>query len=288
MTNIFVPSLRPLENRKADVLRKVSRALGDSKNQPMLVGAFARDIWFWHLNGVETGRATEDIDISMAFKGWDVFQSFAESLKEVGFMQPDPESPEKLIDSETGQKLDMIPFGGVSSDGRSITWHGNQAQFCILGFEDSYKSAAILPLDAEENPSFRVATLPGIMTLKMMSFYERLAERKRKDGDDIGFTMTHYMRVGDNVTRLSQGAEADIMNIIEGDLQRASSFLLGRDMARLAKPITQIEILSRLRDEISSQSNCPLAQELTRVTKGNFQRARDLLRDLLNGYESAC
>ncbi|MEI6646428.1 MAG: hypothetical protein WCP12_10350 [bacterium] len=287
MTNIYVPSSRPLENRKADVLRKVSRALGDSEAQPMLVGAFARDVWFWHLNGIETGRATEDIDISMAFKGWDVFQSFAESLKSVGFVQPDPESPEKLVDSETGQKLDMIPFGGVSSDGRSITWHGNQARFSILGFEDSYKSAAMLPLDAEENPRCRLATLPAIMTLKMMSFYERLEERKRKDGDDIGFTMTHYMRVGDNVIRLGQGADADIMSNVEGDLLRASSVLLGRDMARLAGPATQSEIVSRLRSEISSQSNCPLAQELTRVTKGNFQRARDLLRDLLSGYEAS-
>jgi predicted nucleotidyltransferase len=287
MTTIYDPPSRPLENRKADVLRKVSRALGDSEAQPMLVGAFARDIWFWHLNGIETGRATEDIDISMAFKGWDVFRSFAESLKAVGFMQPDPESPEKLVDSETGQKLDMIPFGGVSADGRSITWHGNQARFSILGFEDSYKSAAMLPLDVEVNPRFRLATLPAIMTLKMISFYERLEERKRKDGDDIGFTMTHYMRVGDNVARLGQGADADIMNNVGGDLLRASSVLLGRDMARMAGPATQSEITSRLRSEISSQSNCPLAQELTRVTKGNFLRARDLLRDLLSGYETA-
>jgi hypothetical protein len=78
------------------------------------------------------------------------------------------------------------------------------------------------------------------------------------------------------------------MSNVEGDLLRASSVLLGRDMARLAGSATQSEIVSRLRSEISSQSNCPLAQELTRVTKGNFQRARDLLRDLLSGYETAC
>jgi predicted nucleotidyltransferase len=287
MTNIYVPSSRPLENRKADVLCKVCRALGDSEAQPMLVGAFARDVWFWHLNGIETGRATEDIDISMAFQGWDAFQSFAESLKAIGFMQPEPESPEKLVDSETGQKLDMIPFGGVSADGRSITWHGNQARFSILGFEESYNSAVMLPLDAQEDSRLRLVTLPALMTLKMMSFYERLEERKRKDGDDIGFTMKHYVHVGDNRTRLAQGSDADIMGNVEGDLFRASSFLIGRDMARLAGPTTQTEILSRLRSEISSHSSCPLAQELTRVTRGNFQRARDLLRDLLNGYETA-
>jgi predicted nucleotidyltransferase len=265
MTNIYVPLSRPLEVRKVEALLKVSQALGDAETQPMLVGAFARDIWFWHLTGIETGRATEDIDISMAFQGWDVFQSFSESLKAVGFMQVDPESPEKLIDSATGQKLDMIPFGGVSKDGRSITWHGNQARFCILGFDDSYNAAVMLTLDAKENPRLRLATMPAIVTLKMISFYECLEVRKRKDGSDIGFAMAN----------------------VDGDLLRASSFLLGRDMARLAGSATRTEILSRLRAESSSRSNCPLAQELTRVTRGDFIRSRELLRDLLSGYETA-
>jgi predicted nucleotidyltransferase len=287
MTNIYVPLSRPLEVRKVEALLKVSQALGDAETQPMLVGAFARDIWFWHLTGIETGRATEDIDISMAFQGWDVFQSFSESLKAVGFMQVDPESPEKLIDSATGQKLDMIPFGGVSKDGRSITWHGNQARFCILGFDDSYNAAVMLTLDAKENPRLRLATMPAIVTLKMISFYECLEVRKRKDGSDIGFAMAHYVEIGDNRARLAKGVDADIMTNVDGDLLRASSFLLGRDMARLAGSATRTEILSRLRAESSSRSNCPLAQELTRVTRGDFIRSRELLRDLLSGYETA-
>jgi len=45
MIVISVPSLRPLEVRKADVLRKASWAPGDSGAQTMLVGAFARAEW---------------------------------------------------------------------------------------------------------------------------------------------------------------------------------------------------------------------------------------------------
>ncbi|NCA83199.1 MAG: hypothetical protein EOM72_10725, partial [Opitutae bacterium] len=260
------------------MLRKVSRALGDPEAQPMLVGAFARDVWFWHLNGIETGRATEDIDISMAFPGWPDFRAFAETLKAIGFDQPDPECPEKLVDQATGQKIDLIPFGGVSEDGRTITWHGNQAKWGILGFEDSYRSAAILPLDG--GVRFRLATLPAIVTLKIMSFYERLEERKRKDGADIGFTLAHYVGVGDNRNRLAHGPDADIMDKADGDLQRAGAVLLGRDMAALAGKETGAEVAARLAGEIGSHSKCPLTQELTRQTKGDFQRARSLLRDL--------
>jgi len=283
MTAISVPSSRALEGRKTDVLRKVSLALGDPEAQPMLVGAFARDVWFWHLNGIETGRATEDIDISMAFPGWQAFRAFAGKLKATGFDQPDPECPEKLVDSATGQKIDLIPFGGVSEDGRTITWHGNQAKWGILGFEDGYRAAAILPLD--RGVTFRLATLPAIMTLKIMSFYERLAERKRKDGADIGFTMTHYVGVGDNRMRLAHGPDADIMGRVGGDLQRAGAMLLGRDMADFAGKETREEVATRLAAEIGSHSKCPLTQELMRQTKGDFQRARDLLRDLTAGYE---
>ena len=285
MTAISIPSSRPLEDRKADVLRKVSRALGDPEAQPMLVGAFARDVWFWHLNGIETGRATEDIDISMAFPGWPDFRAFAETLKSVGFEQPDPECPEKLVDSATGQKIDLIPFGGVSEDGRTITWHGNQAKWGILGFEDSYRSAAIFPLGGDGSVQCRVATLPAIVTLKIMSFYERLEERKRKDGADIGFTLAHYVGVGDNRYRLAHGPDADIMDKVDGDLQRAGAALLGRDMAAFAGKETRAEVAARLAAEIGSHSKCPLTQELTRQTKGDFQRARSLLRDLRAGYE---
>ena len=54
MTAICVPSSRPLEARKADALAKVVTATRGWSSQPMLVGAFARDVWFWHLNGIET------------------------------------------------------------------------------------------------------------------------------------------------------------------------------------------------------------------------------------------
>ena len=143
----------------------------------------------------------------------------------------------------------------------------------------------ILPLDAEGSARFRLATLPAIVTLKMMAFYDRLEERKRKDGADIGFTMVHYVLVGDSGARLGQGPDADIMINVGGDLLRAGTMLLGRDMGRLAGEDTRKEVVGHLMTEVGSRSNCPLAQELMQFTKGRFSGSRSLLRDLLNGYE---
>ena len=267
------------------LLRKVWSVLGDSESAPMLVGAFARDIWFWHLNGKDTIRRTADIDISMAFQTWDRFREGSMELQNSGFAVPDPKSPEKLIESETGLKIDLIPFGGLPEDGKTIVWYGDQQRWGIIGFEDSYNSAALLTV-GEHNEAIRIATLPAIVTLKMMSFYERPAERKKKDGADIGFIATEYLSVSLNTTRLMQGSDADIMGLVVGDILLAGCMLLGRDMARLAGNVTRSEVVFHLQQEVKGHSKCPLVQELMQFTKGHFTKARSLLDHMLKGYQS--
>ncbi len=250
----------------------------------MLVGAFARDVWFWHLYGIETERATEDLDISMEFPDWKGFDAFAEVLRAEGFVQPIAGHPEKFIDPGTKQKLDLLPFGALSKDGRSIIWPVDQSCWSILGFEESYHGAALLHVTSEL--ALRIATLPAMVILKAVAFYERLEDRRRKDGGDISFTLAHYLDVG-NKARLLDGTDADIMDQAGGDIQLAGAVLLGRDMGRLAHPVTHDHIAGKLRLETGSSTSCPLAQEIrSRLTRGDFRRARELLRGILSGLES--
>ena len=157
----------------------------------------------------------------------------------ISILRADPVSshghPEKFIDPGTKQKLDLLPFGALSKDGRSIIWPADQSRWSILGFEESYQGAA--PLNVTTELAIRIATLPAMVILKAVAFYERLEDRKRKDGSDIGFTLAHYLDVG-NKARLLDGADADIMDQVGGDIQLAGAMLLGRDMRRLAQPIT--------------------------------------------------
>lgn len=281
MTAISVPSSRPLELRKADVLAKITLAAQGSRAQPMLVGAFARDVWFWHLHGIETGRATEDVDISMEFPDWQGFQRFSEILCTLGFTQPILGHPEKFIDPGTGQKLDLLPFGALSEDGRAIVWPADRSRWSILGFDESYRTAAFMNVTPEL--AIRVATLPAMVLLKAVAFYERLEDRKRKDGADIGFTLDHYLQVG-NKARLLDGADADIMDQVGGDIQLAGAVLLGRDVARMAQAAARDHIVEKLKLEVGSGTRCPLAREIARqITHGDFGRARHLLGGVMAG-----
>ena len=261
----------------------MAEAARGGHSQPLLVGAFARDVWFWHVHGIETARATEDIDITMEFPDWDGFTRFGGVLLDLGFTQPVPGHPEKLLDPQTGQKLDLLPFGRLSTDGRSIIWPADQTRWSIVGFEESFRSAASLSVGAEAAVHIRIATLPAMVLLKMVAFYERPLDRRRKDGSDIGFTLDNYLGAG-NAGRLEDGRDVAIMDEVGGDLQRASASLLGRDMGRLAGEATRGQIMDHMRQEVESPSRCPLTRELSHgIARGDFRRARVLMRDLLAG-----
>jgi predicted nucleotidyltransferase len=287
MTVISVPSSRPIEPSKSEVLTRVMRVLGEWPKPPMLVGAFARDLWFWHVHGIETQRATEDIDISMALPDWNSFREVTLALINAGFSQPVASHPEKLQDSVTGRKIDLLPFGPISPDHKSIIWPSDQSRWSIVGLEDCYKNADVFDPNANSECRLRAATLPGLVVLKLVSFYERLMDRRRKDGADIGFTLAHYQHCGTK-ERLMSNEAMPIMDEVGGDILRASVHLLGRDMASIISKDTRQEIVDRLHREVYSGSQCPLAREVSiHVTRGRFSEARALLGDLLNGLESS-
>lgn len=286
MPDISVPLSRPLDDRKRDTLRHIVLLARANASPPMLVGAFVRDLWFWHLHGLETSRATEDIDISMEFPDWQGFDGFRDVLLGDGFVQPDREHPEKLVDPRTAQKVDLLPFGRLSDDGRSIVWPVDGSRWGILGFEESFAAAAMLAVGPDPADRVRVATLPAFVLLKLAALYERPEDRKRKDGADIGFTMEHYVGAG-NAGRLEAGLDADATDQAGGDLLRASALLLGRDVGRLAGAAAYDNLAAHLRAEIGSASRCVLATELRKgPARGDFRRARQLAGDLLAGMET--
>ena len=80
MTATSVRLSNPLEPAKAHTLVRLA-ALAERLKVPMLmVGAYARDINFWHLHGIETGRRTRDVDMTVQLPDWDAFAAFSKAL----------------------------------------------------------------------------------------------------------------------------------------------------------------------------------------------------------------
>jgi len=143
MTDTSVKLLNPIDPAKAQTLVRLA-TLGESLGTPMLVvGAFARDINFWHIHGIETARKTRDVDLTVQLASWEAFASFSDVLTDAGFSKPDRGHPEKHTDLITGQEVDILPFGKISEDGKTITWPGERHPWSVIGL--GYKKGNLFP-----------------------------------------------------------------------------------------------------------------------------------------------
>ena len=272
----------PLDAAKARVLGEIVDLCRDEPSQPMLVGAFARDLWLWNMHGIETIRATQDVDISMEFPDWAGYDRFSAKLRGNGFDIENITHPERLTHGATSVEVDLLPFGGLSADGATISWPVDGLRWGIRGFAESYANAGWCELEGD-GKGIRVASLAAIVMLKIIAVSETPGRRK-KDAADINLIMTNYPAAGNKSRLMSSGPEAWIMDAAGGDMIQASAMLLGVDIGRIANPGTRSLLEGILENETKGSTECPLARELAR---GSFTRARVLLKNLKAGVERA-
>lgn len=282
MTVTSAQLLKPLEAKKVKTLLRVARLAGQHGLPFLLVGAFARDIHFWHIYGIEPPRKTHDIDISIQLGSWDEFHTFSAQLRTEGFLSPETDHPEKFLDQETGQEVDILPFGKISENGATIIWPNDTHPWTITGLQDAYEHAMILLLETGATATpIRVATLANIVLLKTIAIHDRPEGRRKRDAFDIDFTIEKYLDAGQRA-RLKGTTGSVIMARYNNDLRRASAYLIGEDIARQTTAATHDLCATYLTHEIESSSRCYLAQQLSR---GNLTTARALLAAIRDGIQ---
>jgi len=83
----------PLDPVARDILRAVSEEATNIGIDYMVVGATARDILMTHVFGIDTRRATHDVDFAVAVENWDQF----EQLKSALAARPRFDSSERMM-----------------------------------------------------------------------------------------------------------------------------------------------------------------------------------------------
>lgn len=282
MNATFSPWQHPIENTKQDVLRTVSR-LAASRDVPFMVfGAFARELHFYHQYGIPCSRRTNDVDVGLQLPDWKSYTHFREALSGFGFTSENSEHPEKLIHGETGQEIDLLPFGEIAEDRQKIIWPLDNSPWSVLGFEEAYEHSRVFQLDAMD---INVVSLPMLVVLKIVAVMDREQVRHKKDGTDIAFILENYLDAG-NRSRLLEGPGADLMAACNNDLDAATARLLGLDMAMEMRPDTRNRILAYLGEQVKSRGRCHLVHGLMESSRyPTFPTARECLRNLLTGIE---
>lgn len=273
--------LKPINPAKAETLKRLYSVIGSMP--VVLLGAFARDVVFEHVHGIEAPRGTMDIDTCVQMASWGDFKETCEQLKAIGFREDGPDHPEKMYDTNE-QEVDLLPFGSLSEDGKSVVWPQDESQWTITGIQEAHDQAWRVQIDELE---LRVIPPCAMIYLKMFSVHDRPEARRKKDTGDVQFVLKNYLTVTGRDRLLSGGSDRDVMELAEGDLEVATARIAGRDIGNTLNNVSAKELAEILRIETVSNTYKPIAQELAGLCRGDFGRAREILTSLTSGFNEA-
>jgi predicted nucleotidyltransferase len=284
MTPTSVTLQHPLDEQTASLLLRLAVTAKKQGIDMLLVGAFAREVLFYHVHGIETSISTMDTDISVHVADWASFHRLRTALALENF-EIKKDIVEKIVDKASGKEVDLIPFGPVAGADALLKWPNDGPTWNVMGFDEALGAAIAISLQTAEGEAVSVpmVTISSLVMLKIMSFYDRPKERVR-DVRDIGFVIRHYFDAGNRERFLLQPA---LVARAAQKPDEAAAVLLGQDIGCVACEATKKFLVDKLQYEITSKSACPLAHTLTnQFCKGSFSVARSLLQSLLEGIKT--
>lgn len=246
-----------------------------------VVGATARDLLIQHGHNIPVGRGTLDLDIGVEVAGWEEFQQLKDALIESGRFAPSGE-PHRLTYGD--YLVDIVPYGGVSSDAQLISWPPDQqVMMNIMGFQEAYNSGVTVRLSDDPPLDVKVPTIPGMALMKLISWDDDYPHRS-KDAEDLLFLMTNYAEAG-NVDRLFD-KETELLKEEGFDVTQAGIRLLGRDMAAMAARETGEAVKMILLQETDERQRCRLITDMVRGYRieDRFDETMLKLKKLAEGF----
>ncbi len=233
---------RPLDPTLLIILGTVDRVAVDCGIDYFVAGAMARDILLTHVFGIDTGRATRDVDFAIAVESWDQFDLVKARLVSVGSFTASGTPAHRLYYRDKFP-IDLIPFGGIEQTPHTFAWPSELDVMNVAGYEDVLKAAE--HVQVAPDLIIRVASLPGLAVLKLFAWMDR-GLTNSKDADDLLTIMRRYSDAG-NLDRL-YGEAFGMLESAGYDPDLAGACLLGADIARRVSESTYRQLVDRLND----------------------------------------
>ena len=272
----------------AEAIASVSRVADSLELDPLIVGAFARDIHLVYAHGIDTRRRTEDVDLALAVPNWAAFDSLQKGLVDGGDFTLGPSTFPRLR-HRNGLPIDLVPFGAVETKDRKIEWpHPAERAMDVFGFREAQVKACEIVLPGPMRAT--VVSLPALALLKVVAWQDRHDVAPLKDAHDLALILKHYLGAG-NEPRLWEEFAAWTEDA-DFDYEFASARMLGNDVAAMLDEEGLCRISDLLARQTDSKEYSTASIELilpssccdskTRRRKPEGQRTSELKRASLN------
>lgn len=275
---------RPVDPSTLMVIGEIRQAAKELGVPVFIVGAVARIILLENVHGLQSGRATTDVDFAFALESWEQFQAIKNLLLESPSFNASEQLPHRLYFRAPGlehsYKVDLIPFGGIETSQNTIAWPPDMAiMMNVAGFSDAHDAA--VTVEVSPGIEMAVASIPGIAILKLFAWADRRQEDS-KDALDLLTLLRSYHEAG-NENRIYEDASAQAaLEAVGYDPEFAGAWLLGIDAAAMASTVT----IARLEALLNGATKDRLIEDISRGMKGrddSLEHARRLLEQFTKG-----
>ncbi|MEK6787372.1 MAG: nucleotidyl transferase AbiEii/AbiGii toxin family protein [Pseudomonadota bacterium] len=247
----------------------------------LVIGATARDLVMHYGHGATVRRATNDIDFGVQVTSWSGFQALRQHLVASGW-RTHPHLQHRLTTLE-GVPVDLVPFGGDMANGAGeISWPpAGEVVMSVSGFQEAMDHALRVRVSTSPLIEVSVASPAGIALLKLISWSERPSDVRRKDAKDLQYLMSQYEAIPAVMDRL-YGEAADTLERYEFDPKIAGAWLLGSDVAVIAKGATGKYLSLLLADGVPGRSIDQLILEMS----SGFGDDHELHEELMQAFRA--
>ena len=158
-----------------------------------VLGAIASDTWFAQVR--KRSRLTRDLDVAVHVATVSEYDDVLNDLIQThGFNTQS--SMKYTVRSPNGDVVDILPFGEISIDDAVDLDPKWNRPIYVNGFQEIHEKGTAVVNIKDEDLSYRVATLPAIVLLKLISYDDR-PEKRHQDPGDIAEIIQSYFDIED-------------------------------------------------------------------------------------------
>ncbi len=269
------------EGELKDAFDALEEAFAATGTDYYIIGALARDVWY--SRGSKTFRQTKDIDFAVLVGSTEDYNAVKQYLKEnKNFV--DSKDNSFMMYTPLGVQVDILPFGEIEIDDAVNFAGAGLTSIKVNGFKEVFNSGTEA-VKMETGHDFKIATLPSIVLLKLISFDDR-PEQRSKDPRDIANIIAHFF---DLQADFIYKDHLDLFTEIENEqtLEEISAIVIGREIKKICAE--NGNLLNRLKQILKSHidqlEESLFVKNMVAENLGNAEKSVRLLQNIQSSLE---
>ncbi len=247
-----------------------------------LIGASARDVYLYKA-GVEPKRLTGDVDFAIMLPDMEKYSIVVARLEDNGF-QKDPKIPHRFIFESNSTRIDVLPYGKVEEEG-TINFEEGALDISVLGYKEVGVDPELFEQELTEGLSIPVASLHGLVILKLVAWHEKPADRL-KDLEDVKILLDAAWEIYEDDICQKNSPHLDLFDEDAFQTHIAAARVMGRKMKPVLDQNEELkELITGLFDKEQQEEPGPLTRHREMLANKTVQEIKEVISALRKGID---